>query len=264
VSRVLKLRWISLLAGCAVAAIALPACASTQSAAQADTLTVFAAASLKNPFEKLERAYESRYPQTAVVLATAGSSTLARQLIDGASVDVFASASSTQIQQVAAAGLLVADPDTFASNEAIPVRSLGSPVTDLSQFGDDRYRIALCAQAVPCGQAADQLLDRADVATPNASRETDVLAVAGKVASGEADAGVVYASDLQHSDGRLTLIESPNVAPVTSQYEIAILKSARDNPSAADWVALVTGPVGQAVLRDAGFGPAQSSGLADG
>jgi len=251
-------------AGCAVAVVSLSACTSTQSTDGLDTLTVFAAASLKVPFTEIAREFESRHPGTDVVLVTAGSSTLARQLVDGASVDVFASASPTLIQRVAAADLLLSEPDEFASNIAVPVRSPSSSLRSLDQFSDERYRIVLCARTVPCGEAADELLNRAGVSTPRPSRESDVLAVAGKVASGEADAGIVYASDLRQSDGRLVPVPGTNEVPVTSRYEIAILKSARNHPRANDWIALVTSSVGQEILRDAGFGLGQSDDLADG
>ncbi len=246
-------RWISVVVGVALGATALAGCSADDDGIESDRVTVFAASSLKVPFDRLATEFEATHPGTKVTIVAAASSTLAHQLLDGAAVDVFASASPAALHEVSEVGLLASTPQPFASNQAIAVRNSDSPITDFTQFSDGAYQISLCASAVPCGQVADELAAQVNLDTSSATREKDVLTVAEKVSSGDADAGVVYASSVQESDGRLVPLNATGTTTISSEYEIAILKSSYEVPAATDWVNLVTGPVGQRVLREAGF-----------
>ncbi len=243
----------------AVTASATTGCTSVEPHSANDgTITVFAAASLRHPFEELATVFERENPGTNVVLVVAGSPTLARQLIDGADADVFASADPSHLQRVQSAGLLVDSARDFATNRAQAVRSPGSTVRSINDFANSAYQVSLCASAVPCGRSGDALLAQLNIVTPDASREADVLAVANKVASGEADAGIVYESDVVQADGRLVPITSPVTEPVESTYQIGEMRNDRQSSLSASWIAMTLSPEGQSILRRAGFRPADS------
>lgn len=251
-------RTCAALVGAAVLALLATSCGSQNTGSGASTLTVFAAASLRQPFEQLSRTFERDNPGIDVVLVFAGSPTLARQLIDGADADVFASADPSHLHRVDNRGLTATAPTDFATNQVQAVRSVNSPVTSVTDFANDAYFISLCAPVVPCGRSGDALLRQLDIAVPNASQEADVLAVASKVASGEADAGIVYRSDIVQSNGKLQPILTPATTPVVSIYQMAALTAAEDRALAQAWIALILGPVGQTTLQDAGFGSVEA------
>lgn len=218
-------------------------------------VTVFAAASLKTGFDELASEFEQRHPSVTISpISYDGSSTLATQLIEGAPADVFASADEANMQKVVDAGLAGA-PDLFATNRLTLVVPAGNPgsITGLDDLADKDRTVVLCAEAVPCGAASATLLGEAGVAPSVDSYEQNVTAVLTKVASGEADAGLVYVTDAALTD-EVETVDTPGAGSVVNRYPIAALADARSPEAAAAFVAFVLSDDGQAVLRRLGFG----------
>ena len=223
--------------------------------AETKTLTVLAAASLREPFTLLGEAFEDEHPGVEVRLSFAGSSELAQQVLAGAPADVFASASPATMQTVTDAGL-ASTPQTFATNTlvvAVPTTGRAVRVTTVADLARPDVDVALCLDAVPCGAAAAEMIDRAGLVVEPVTLEPDVRAVLTKVRLGEVDAGVVYATDVLAAAGAVTGITVPDDLQVPVTYPIVALGEASD--SAADFVELVLGPTGSRILADAGFGP---------
>ncbi len=219
-------------------------------------LTIYAAASLKPAFDELATAFEARHPSLEVLpVVYDGSSTLATQLIEGAPADLFASADEATMQRATAAGV-VAGSQVFATNTLVVALPAGNPggVEDLGDLADDSVTVVLCAPEVPCGAASQTLLANAGVSVVPASWEQSVTAVLTKVAAGEADAGLVYATDVR---GRTDLesFAPPGAAAVVNRYPIASLAGAANPEAAASFAEFVLSADGQAVLAGRGFGP---------
>jgi molybdate transport system substrate-binding protein len=218
-------------------------------------VTVFAAASLKTGFDELATQFEQRHPSVTISpISYDGSSTLATQVIEGAPADVFASADEANMQRVVAAGVS-GSPEVFAMNRLTLVVPSGNPgsVTGLADLADPDRTVVLCAAAVPCGAASATLLSDAGVAASVDSYEQNVTAVLTKVASGEADAGLVYVTDAALT-GDVETVEVPGAERVVNRYPIAVLADAQSPGAAAEFVAYVLSDEGQAVLRRLGFG----------
>jgi molybdate transport system substrate-binding protein len=247
------------LVGCAGASDEPPgpaAPAASEPAAEELTgeLTIYAAASLSAAFDELETQFEARHPQLEVKPITYdGSSTLATQLIEGAPADVFASADENNMQKVLDAGL-AADPELFASNTLVIAVPAGNPggVDGIEDLADPGLTVVLCAPEVPCGAASEKLLDANGVTAAPASLEQNVTAVLTKVAAGEADAGLVYVTDVRDNDG-VDSVDAAGADDVVNRYPIAALENASNRAAADAFVAFVLGGDGQAVLENLGF-----------
>jgi molybdate transport system substrate-binding protein len=241
----------------ACAAPALPASSSTTAASPdvAGTLTVYAAASLGTAFDEIAEAFEEAYPGVDVQpISYDGSSTLATQILGGAPADVFASADEKNMAKVVDAGL-AADPALFASNTLVIAVPADNPagIATLADLADPDATVVLCAPEVPCGSAAQTLLAAAGVAVTPASSEQNVTAVLTKVAAGEADAGLVYATDVVGADD-VTAITPEGAEDIVNRYPIVALADAPDADAAAAFVAFVRGAQGQQILAGLGFG----------
>lgn len=213
------------------------------------TVEVSAAASLQRSFDEIARAFEDEHPGVAVRTVYDGSSTLATQIGEGAPVDVFASADEKNMAKVAAQA---PDPRVFAANTLVIAVPAGNPgkvaaLTDLA-----RVTTVLCAPEVPCGTASATLLAAAGVDVAPASVEQNVTAVLTKVAAGEADAGLVYATDVVGRDDVEAIVPAGADA-VVNRYPIAALTDAPNPSAAAAFVDFVLSERGQAILADAGF-----------
>ncbi|WP_442923459.1 molybdate ABC transporter substrate-binding protein [Microbacterium sp. KUDC0406] len=187
---------VLLLAGCSGPA---PAAPSSSADALSGDLTVYAAASLSGAFDELAKEFSAEHPDVTVKpISYDGSSVLATQLIGGAPADVFASADEKNMAKVTDAGL-AADPVDFAANVMQIVTAPGNPkgITDLASLTAEDLTVVLCAPEVPCGTASQTLLKNAGVTLTPASEEQNVTAVLTKVSSGEADAGLVYVTDVK-------------------------------------------------------------------
>lgn len=250
---------MSTLAGCASTPTAVDASASGDAAASASTLsgtlTISAAASLKTAFDRLAADFEAQNPGVDVLpISYDGSSTLATQIIEGAAVDVFASADQKNMAKVTDASLAT-DPKPFATNVLTLVVPSGNPggVTGLADLANPDLDVVLCAAEVPCGAASATLLSNAGVQASADSYEQSVTAVLTKVAGGEADAGLVYVTDAKGSTDVET-VATAGADAVVNTYPIVALTGSKNPDAAAAFVAYVLSDDGQSVLRSLGFG----------
>lgn len=235
-----------------VFAFALTSCASDDSNSDdASTITVSAAASLTDVFSDIGAAFTEQYPDIQIRFNFAGSSTLAEQITAGAPVDVFASASSVSMDKAID---VLDDPIDFASNSlaiAVPPTNPAN-ITNLADLADRSVTLVICNSPVPCGAATQQLFERAGLDVTPASLEPDVRAVLTKVITDEADAGIVYRTDIAAAGDQIASVEIPSGDNVVTVYPIAVTKNAR--PRAQIFVDFVLGDSGQEILRGWGFG----------
>ncbi len=224
-------------------------------------ITVLAAASLTGTFTELAETFEDEHPGVQVDLVFGSSTTLAEQAADGAPGDVLATADSRAMGVAVDGGVTSQEPEAFALNELVIVTPRGNPadVSGLGSLARPGVDWAKCASSAPCGALADTALAlRASQAEP-VTEEVDVKAVLARVVAGEVDAGLVYRTDALAAGGDVATIEVGPAAPSTI-YEISTLGG---SGPAADFVELVLGDAGQAVLRDAGFEGPRVLGDAD-
>lgn len=219
------------------------------------TLTVFAAASLTTSFAELEKTFEADHPEVDVKLSFGGSSDLVAQITEGAEADVFASADTKNMDKLVDAGLAAGDPSEFATNTLVIAVPPGNPggVKGIADLGDKELDIVVCAPEVPCGNAALAVAEAAGVTLAPDSEEQSVTDVLGKVESGEADAGLVYVTDVTAAGDQVEGIDLPQAADVVNHYPIVAVKDAAHADLAQEWIDLVLGE-GQGVLAAAGFG----------
>ena len=215
-------------------------------------LTVLAAASLTEAFEELGRSFEAAHPGADVDFTFAASSTLARQVLEGSPGDVLATADEDTMAPVVAAGRTAVPPAVFARNRLAIAVAPGNPrrIADLGDLARPGLAVVLCAPEVPCGRAAAQALAAAGVGLRPASLEEHVKAVVTRVALGEADAGLAFATDT-HATG-VEAVDIPDDRNVTTAYPVAVL---RDGAGARAWVDHVLSADGQRALAGLGFSP---------
>jgi molybdate transport system substrate-binding protein len=233
-------------------------------------LVVFAAASLREAFEALGAAFESTRPGTTVAFHFAGSQQLRTQIEHGAEADVFASADPPQLHALEDAGLVAAS-EVFARNHPVLAVSKQS-APEISSFAElpRARRIVIGAPEVPIGRYTLQLLDRAERSLGSrfrsefdarvVSRELNVRQVLAKVSLGEADAGIVYRSDLTPANDQVTLIAIPAEFNVVAEYRIAPVRASARTELSRAFIALVLSLSGQSTLKSAGFGTTAERG----
>ncbi|MBP1326141.1 molybdate transport system substrate-binding protein [Leucobacter exalbidus] len=246
----------ALLAIVALAAVGLGGCSAQSGAGAPVTITVAAAASLESPFTEIVAQFERTHPGITISSTSYdGSSTLATQILEGAPFDVFASADDRNMQTVIDAGM-VQEADVFATNTLEIAVPAGNPasITGLQDLARDEVLTVLCAPEVPCGAASEQLLKLAGVEVRAASLEQNVTSVLQKVAAGEADAGLVYRTDVLRDDA-VTGITTTGAENVVNNYPIAALARSDHADAAQAFVDFVRGEDGQRLLVDHGFGP---------
>lgn len=238
------------------ALLAIAACGGAQSAGtgpSATSATVFAAASLQPAFDKIAAQLQAGQ-NLQVTYSYAGSQTLTAQLTQGAQADVFASADTAHMTTLQNAGLIEGTPRIFVHNRLEIAVERGNPkgihsLADLSRQG---LVVVLADPSVPVGKYALQALANAGVTVHPASLEPQVTGVLSKVALGEADAGIVYVSDIKTS-GKVDGIAIPDSENVIADYPIAKLKGAQNKAAADAFIAYVLSSQGQAILSAAGF-----------
>lgn len=246
-------------AALAAAALALGSCATGGPAPAisldgeqqvSGTLNVYAAASLSEAFDEIVSLFVEDNPGVSVVPVYDGSSTLATQIAEGAPADVFASADEANMAKVGDAAIA---PALFATNTLVIAVPAGNPGGVESLADLQSTTVVLCAPEVPCGAASAKLLDAAGVVVTPASLEQNVTAVLTKVAAGEADAGLVYATDVVGDDAVDSIVPE-GASEVVNRYPIAALKDAANPEAAAAFVDLVLSERGRSILADFGFG----------
>ncbi|MFC9994434.1 molybdate ABC transporter substrate-binding protein [Nocardia sp. NPDC127526] len=234
----------------------LSGCGAPDTGTDAKTVTVFAAASLKQVFTRLGAEYEAAHPGTKVRFSFAGSSDLAAQLNQGAPADVFASADNANMDKVVRTGRITDTPTTFATNTLTIVTPPGNPknVASLADLSKPGVQLVVCAPQVPCGAATRKVTAAAGVTIAPVSEESSVSDVLAKVTSGQADAGLVYVTDAAGAGAKVTTVPFQESMSAVNTYPIAVVADSPDSASAREFLRLVTGPEGRKVLAEAGFG----------
>ncbi|KAA1427332.1 molybdate ABC transporter substrate-binding protein [Nocardioides antri] len=220
----------------------------------ADSLQVLAAASLTDVFTDLADQFEADHDGVEVELSFGSSTDLAEQAADGAPGDVLATADRAAMALAEDAGV-VADPQVFATNMLVIVTPPGNPAGIATLADLDGATWVRCADDVPCGRVALDVLAAAGVDAEPASLEEDARATLDKVVSGEAEAGLVYATDAVAAGADVASIPIDGAEEQLTSYSIGALDQAEDGDLAQEWVDLVTGDEGEAALAEAGFGP---------
>lgn len=254
----------------AAALLALSACSSSDSSSNSSpksdtsassspklsgTVTVFAAASLKESFTTLGKEFEKANPGTKVTFNFGGSDTLAASITGGAPADVFAAASPKTMAIVTDKKDAATTPATFVRNQLEIATLPGNPdkVASLKDLTKSGLKVVLCDKTVPCGAAAQKALDASKLKLTPASYEQDVKSALTKVELKEADAAVVYKTDVKAAGDKVEGVEFPESAKAINDYPIALLKDAPNAEAAKAFIALVQSAEGQKVLTAAGF-----------
>ena len=237
----------------------LGACGSDDSGTDAgsdadgSTLTVLAAASLTDVFADLATEFEADHDGSTVEFSFGSSTDLAEQVADGAPGDVLATADETSMTIAEDAGV-TGDVATFATNVLTIVVPAGNPAGIESLADLDGSTWVRCADEAPCGKVAAAVLSDNDITAEPASLEEDVRSTLDKVASGEADAGLVYATDAVAAGDDVEAIAIPGAEDEVTSYFTTVLDQSQDADLAQEWVDFVTSEDGRAVLEKAGFG----------
>ena len=236
--------------------------------AHTSTLDVFAAASLTESFSALGKRFESRHPGLSVRFNFAGSQQLVTQLEQGATGDVLATADERWMNEAGTHELLARTPATFAVNRLVVIVPRANParIDRLEHLARPGVKLVLGTDSTPIGRYSRDVLRNlsrgqsfgADFTRRTlgnvVSEEENVKSVVAKVQLGEADAGIVYRSDVSPTVARyVRVIEIPGESNVLARYPIAVLRGARASESARDFVALALSPEGQAILLRYGF-----------
>jgi molybdate transport system substrate-binding protein len=244
-----------------IAGLGLVSSAGAAQAAKAKvtgTITVSAAASLTAAFQKMGADFQKRNPGTTVTFNLAASSALVTQIQGGAPADVFASADGINMQKLVTGGQVTAEPTAFASNLLTMVVKPGNPksvksLSDLATVGI----VSLCASAVPCGNYADQILTQAGVTIPpgNITRGADVKTTLAAVATGDADAAIVYTTDAKAAGTAVATVPIPAWQNAFAIYPIAPIAKSTNTALANAWIKYTVSPAGQRTLQSFGFLP---------
>lgn len=237
----------------------LAACGSAPTPAAAPdpvrgSLTVFAAASLTEAFNRIGAEFTGLHPGASVQFNFAGSPTLVTQITEGAQADVFASADQPNMDRVTGAGLSTGPPVVFARNRLEIVVEKGNPrhITSLADLARPGLLVVLAGPTVPAGKYAGQALQSAGVRVTPVSEETDVKSVVTKVALGEADAGIVYVTDVRAAGSTVEGITIPDQHNVIASYPAVALKGAASPVAAKAFIDFLLGP-GRSILTSFGF-----------
>jgi len=218
-------------------------------------LTVFAAASLTAAFTELGEVVEAAHPGVDLTFNFAASSELVTQIADGAPADVFASADQANMAKLAQAGGAASDPVVFATNllEIVVAPGNRRGIAGLADLVDEDLVVVTCAPEVPCGRYAEQAFTNAGVQVTPKSLEQHVKAVLTKVVLGEADAGIVYRTDVLAAGADAAGVAIPEGENVVAEYPIAVIADAPNAAAARAFVDVVLSDAGQDVLATYGF-----------
>lgn len=233
-------------------------------------LIIFAASSLTNAFNEVKSAFEAANPGVMVIYNFGGSPTLRTQLEQGAKADLFASANEIQMNQAVQHGVIDGAVSKFATNKLVVITPTdGAVVSTLADLAKPGIKLVLALPDVPVGNYARQSLQKLngaaglptgfrDRALANVvSSETNVRQVVSKVSLGEADAGIVYATDVTAEvKAKLKTISIPATANMLAIYPVALVKGSGNPDGARAFIAFLSSPKGQSIMANLGFGPA--------
>jgi molybdate transport system substrate-binding protein len=249
-----------LLSGSVLLVLALPLAGcgdgSDGGSGETTTLQVYAAASLTASFEKIADAFEAKHEGVKVELNFGGSSDLATQIQEGAPADVFASADTANMEKLIDDELTGAEPRDFATNTleiAVPPDNPAG-IASFQDLAKPGLNLVICAPEVPCGAAAQKVAENAGVTLDPVSEEQSVTDVLAKVTSGEADAGLVYVTDVQAAGDDIEGITFPESDSVVNTYPITPVGGSDEPNLAQEFLQMVLGDPGQSILADFGFG----------
>ena len=216
---------------------------------------MFAAASLKSAFTEIGDRFKASHPGVTVTFGFAGSSDLVTQIQSGAPADVFASADTINMDKAVADDLVDGTPVKFAANTMEIAVPPGNPanIASLRDLAKPDVQVVVCAPQVPCGSATQKIETASGVTLTPVSEEASVTDVLNKVTSKEADAGLVYVTDVKGAGDKVEGVPFPESSDAVNVYPIAPLSASRNKEVATQFVAAVTGEEGQQVLADAGF-----------
>lgn len=233
------------------------ACGAGDDAASPTELRVFAAASLTESFGKVGAAFTDAHPDVKVTFVFGASSDLVRQLQQGAEADVLATADERTMGEAADQ---VETPEVFATNRLAIAVAPGNPlgVKGLADLARKDLKVVLAAPEVPVGKYAAEALDAQGITVKPVSYEATVKAVATKVALGEADAGIVYVTDVMAAGDDIEGVTIPDAQNLVATYPIAVVSASGHLADAQAFVDFVLSDEGQRILQTYGFQPAAS------
>jgi molybdate transport system substrate-binding protein len=233
---------------------ASPSTSPSASPAVSGSITVFAAASLKEAFTTIGKQFEAAHPGVKVTFSFGASSALAQQITSGAPADVFASASPKNMQQVVTAGD-AANPVNFAKNvmEVATPPSNPAHVTSVNDLAKSSVKVALCQPQVPCGVVAAKVFKNASITVEPVTLQPDVKSVLTQVELGSVDAGMVYVTDVNAAGRKVKGVAIPASVNASTEYPIAPVSKSGNAATAQAFVTYVVSPAGQSVLATAGF-----------
>ncbi|OJF10542.1 molybdate ABC transporter substrate-binding protein [Couchioplanes caeruleus] len=252
-------QWLARAVICAATALAVTGCGNAHGAAQSGhgqkTVTVFAASSLSGALEEAKREFAAVHPGLHIRLNVGGSSTLVTQLKNGAPADLFASADEPTMDKAVEAGLTVGSVQHFAGNVLSILVQKGNPhkINGLVDLSREDLTVSLCGPQVPAGRYARQALERAKVPVPRGGEELDVKQVVSRVTLGEADAGIVYATDAKSVAGKADEVTIADDQNIVARYPASVLNTG-DNPAGAKmFLDYLLSADGKKILQKHGF-----------
>jgi molybdate transport system substrate-binding protein len=244
----------------ATTAAATTAPAATTTPLVQGNITVFAASSLTDAFNAIGTAFTQANPQAKATFSYDASSSLVQQITQGAPADLFASADQANMDKLTKAGLNGGPPQVFATNLLGIIVPAGNPkaISGVQDLAKPDLKVVLCTDGVPCGTYAKQILTTAGVTVKPVSLEQNVKGVVTKVTTGEADAGIVYVTDIAAAGSKAAAVDIPRSINVVAQYPIAATKTSRGGPVDQAFINFVVGSQGQTILKKYGFLPPPS------
>jgi molybdate transport system substrate-binding protein len=233
-----------------------PTTTSTTAAPVSGSLTVFAAASLTEAFQDEQQTLIGKYPSLHLTYSFAGSGTLVTQIQAGAPADIIATADPVSMQQLQSAGL-VETPTVFANDLLEIAVAPGNPkhITGLADLANPSLKVVIEDPSQPAGKYTAEALAKLNIVVHPVSEPLDVKSTLATVTSGNADAAVVYVSDVVSAGSTVTGVTIPSGQNVSAVYPIAILKSSKNQAADKAFVNEIVSGTGQQALKNAGFLP---------
>ncbi|WP_127500341.1 molybdate ABC transporter substrate-binding protein [Actinoplanes solisilvae] len=252
-------QWFARAVVCTVTALAVTGCGNAHGAPRSahgqQTVTVFAASSLSGALEEAKHEFAKIHPGMDIRLNLGGSSTLVAQLRNGAPADLFASADEPTMDKAVQAGLTEGSVQHFAGNKLSILVQTGNPqkISGLADLNRADLTVSLCGPQVPAGRYARQALERAKVPVPGGGEELDVKQVVSRVTLGEADAGVVYATDAKSVAGKADEVDIPAAHNVVVRYPASVLNTGENPAGAQTFLDYLLSTEGEKILKKHGF-----------
>jgi molybdate transport system substrate-binding protein len=220
-------------------------------------ITVFAAASLTESFTEIGEAFTAASPDATATFSFDASSALVQQITEGAPADVFASADTANMDKLTDAELNGTEPVVFGTNLLTIIVAPGNPlgITGVEDLADPDIKVVVCAPEVPCGNYANRIFEAGGVELTPVSFEQNVRGVTTKVTEGEADAGIVYVTDVTAAGEDADMVEIPEDINVVAEYPIAAVATSEHADVGQAFIEFVLGDEAQAILAEHGFGP---------